>query len=140
VAKKEIKIGVKEGAGPPPGYRWTALILDLAFTESKFLSSAQYHHIVLQIKELAQHDDPTHSETVDVKKVETFYELRDKGGVLGGLNVRVFFGVDSDERSIVVLGVIKKQNNGPTPQADKIRMRRRWRKYTAGDYGTRDSA
>ncbi|MEX0818292.1 MAG: hypothetical protein WD070_01830 [Pirellulaceae bacterium] len=136
--KKEIKVGIREGGGPHPGYRRSAFILDLAFSESKFLSSAQYQHLALQLKELAQHGDPTHSDIIDVKKIknESFYERRDKGGVLGSLNVRVFFGVDDDERAIVILGVIKKQNNGPTPQGDIIRMRRRWRKYKKGDYGT----
>lgn len=39
LAKKLLKIGVQRGAGPPPGYRWTVLILDIAFDEAmSFLS------------------------------------------------------------------------------------------------------
>ena len=30
-------------------------------------------------------------------------------------------------QSIVLLGLIQKQNNGNTPLGDKVRMRRRWR-------------
>lgn len=52
------------------------------------------------------------------------------------MNIRVFFGVDSASRALIVLGVIKKQNNGPTPLGDKVRMRRRWRNYRAGEYGS----
>jgi hypothetical protein len=139
VGNKPIKIGVREGEGRPPGYQWSVWILDLAFDEvMDFLKREQYQHMALQVQELAQQDDPTHSSVVSVRGMsgEDFYELRDKGGVLGGMNVRVFYGVDKELRAIVVLGGIKKQNDGPTPQGDVIRMRRRWRKYKSGDYGT----
>lgn len=133
---KNLKLGVKEGGGAPPGYEWNVLILDRAYEESiSFLDACQYRHMAMQVKELATQPDPTRSETVDVKGIETFYEIRDKGGPLGNLNVRVFFGIDKASRSIVVLGAIKKQNNGPTPRGDRVRMRRRWRAYEKGDYG-----
>lgn len=136
--RKRLKIGVQEGGGPPPGYSWTALILDDAFHEAKgFLNDAQYEHMALQVKQAASEDAPTHSPVLSIRKIEDedFFELRDKGGVLNSINVRLFFGIDKPKRSIVVLGVIKKQNNGPTPRGDRIRMRRRWRKYRNGDYG-----
>ena len=76
--------------------------------------------------------------TNDVRPIEGFHELRDKGGILGNLNVRVFFTLQKSESALVVLGVIKKQNDGPTPAGDKIRMRRRMRKYVNGEY-TRES-
>lgn len=133
--KKEVKVGVKRGQGPPPGYRWTVLVLDSAFREAMaFLSEGQYEHLAMQVKELAREADPTHSVTNDVRSIESFYEIRDKGGILGNLNVRVFFGLDKAESSIIVLGVIKKQNDGPTPAGDKIRMRRRMRKHLNGEY------
>ena len=74
-------------------------------------------------------EDPTHSQTIDIRPVEDFYELRDKGGILGRLNVRVFYLVHKTPHLIVILGVIKKENNGPTPTVDKVRMRRRQRHY-----------
>jgi hypothetical protein len=138
MARKGIKIGVKEGEGAPPGYQWSVWILDLGFREAvEFLNPAQYSHLTMQFKDLALHDDPTHSQTLSIRDMspEDFYELRDKGGVLGKLNVRVFFGVDKASRAIVVLGGIPKQNDGPTPKGDIIRMRRRWRKYQNGDCG-----
>jgi hypothetical protein len=99
------------------------------------LSAAGYKHLELQVKELAREAEPTACETVDVRAIEDFYEIRDKGGVLGKANIRVFFGVDHKRRALIVLGVIKKQNDGPTPLGDKVRMRRRWRYYAAGEYG-----
>lgn len=135
--KPPIKIGVWQGGGPDPGYGWTVGILQLAFDEAmNAVTEAGYRHLEHQFKDLAGHSDPTHSETVDVRPIEDFHELRDKGGPLGGANIRVFFGVDPDRRALIVLGVIKKQNNGPTPLGDKVRIRGRWRNYRRGDYGS----
>jgi hypothetical protein len=138
VAKKQIKVGVRQG-GPAPGFKWNVYILDLAFKEADALyNRAQYRHLALQVQELAQEDDPTHSQTADVRPIEDYHEIRDRGGVLNNLNARVFFGLDKGARAIVVLGTIHKQNNGPTPNGDRIRIRRRWRKYRNGEYGRVD--
>lgn len=129
-AKKKIKVGVKEGGGPPPGYRWNVQILDAAFSEAMgFLGPDQYDHMAMQVRELARQEDATHSDTVDVRPVEGYYEIRDKGGILRRLNVRVFYFVHQPARTIVVMGVIKKENDGATPLGDRVRMRRRMRSY-----------
>jgi hypothetical protein len=128
--RKPVKVGVKEGDGPPPGYQWNVDILDQAFDEgSSFLNQDQYDHLASQVKELARQQDPTHSDTIDVRPIEGFYEIRDKGGVLRKINARVFFFVHKPSRKIVILGTIKKENNGPTPNGDRISMRRRKRLY-----------
>lgn len=82
-----------------------------------------------QVRELARQDDPTHSRTVDVRPIEDFYEIRDKGGILKKLNVRIFFFFQKAARRIVVLGAINKKNDGPTPLGDKRTMQRRKRLY-----------
>ena len=135
---KPIHVGVREGDGSPPGYRWSVWILSLAFDEAmSFLTPVQYEHLAMQFKELASQDDPTHSVSASVRSMspETYYELRDKYGVLGKINVRVFFGVDKGNRAIIVLGSINKKNDGPTPMGDIIRIRRRWRMYQNNEYG-----
>ncbi len=137
----EVKVGVEMGAGPPPGYRWSVLILSMAFDEVMgFCNDDQYQHLAMQVKDLASQDDPTHPVGLSVDAVEDFHELRDRGGILGGMNVRIFFCLDKRQLNnrpdaIVILGGIKKQNNGPTPLGDKRRMARRKRKYFNGDYG-----
>jgi hypothetical protein len=134
---KNLKVGVQRGGGPPPGYKWTVWIADVAYHEArKFLNTDQYQHIAMQIKELAREDDPTHSEIASVDAIEDFHELRDKGGLLGGMNVRVFFYLDKPKKALVILGAIKKQNDGPTPKPDKIRIARRLRKYRNGEFLT----
>lgn len=129
--RRNPKVGVHRGGGPPPGYRWTLLILDPAYDEArKFLDYEQYEHLARQFRELAREADPTHSSACDVEPVEDFYELRDKGGVLGkSTNVRVFFHVEKSNRSIVVLHAIFKKNDGPTPRSAKINARSRKRAY-----------
>lgn len=128
----EAKTGVNQGGGPAPGYEWTVLVLDVAHKEIQdTFSEAQYYHLIDQVKELARHPDPTHSATLSIKKIEEYYELRDSGGVLGAVNARIFFDCLHDRRAILILGGIFKQNNGATPQGDKIRMRRRLKKYLA---------
>jgi len=135
--EQKLKVGVKHGGGRHPGYEWNVLILDSGFKEARDLlkTDQAYEHIAMQVKELARQPDPTHSDLIDVQSIEDFVELREKGGLLGGLNFRLFFGVDDKHRAIVVLGAITKQNNGQTPIGDKVRMRRRWRNYRAGVYG-----
>jgi hypothetical protein len=134
--KKQIKIGVKKGGGPPPGYEWNVWILDAAFEDAMdFLSPLQYEHMAELVRDLATHSDPTQSDALSLDKIETFHELRDWGGVLCGLNVRLFYGVDKKSRGIVVLGIIAKKNNGATLVPDRVLMRNRWRKYKRGEYG-----
>ncbi|OHB75231.1 MAG: hypothetical protein A2W31_11585, partial [Planctomycetes bacterium RBG_16_64_10] len=111
--------------GPDPGYAWNIYLIEAGYQEAiDRFTDPQYRHLALQMQELAREDEPSRSRTADVGPIEDFYELRECGGVLSGLNARVFFGIDKDARALVVLGAIHKQNNGPTPLGDKIRMRR----------------
>lgn len=133
--KKAVRIGLNAGDGPPPGYLWHVSFLTLAHDDAKFLDHAQYAHVVDEIRALASEADPTRPETVSVDAIETFHELRMKGGALGKTNVRVFFAVLPDRRRIVILGVIKKEAEGQTPVWAKVRTRVRLRRLLAGEFG-----
>ncbi len=135
---KPLKIGVLQGTEATQGilYQWSVGVYDSAFDEIlKIVGEAGYAHFAMQVKEIATLNDPSHSDTVDIRPLENIFEIRDHGGVVGNINVRVFFGIDKQRRTIIILGTIKKQNNGPTPQGDKVRMRRRWRLYLGGSFG-----
>jgi len=124
------KIGVRRGGGPPPGYEWNVeLLLQVRGEARGFLNEDQYAYLSRQVRELARHGDPTHSETLDIRPVGDLHELRQKGGILGKLNVRVFYLVSRSNRTIVILGAFPKQNDGPTPPGDLWRMRTRARDY-----------
>ena len=101
-----------------------------------FLTPAQYEHVVDLVRALAMEPDPTHPITVTVASIEDFFELKDKGGPLGRINLRLFFAVTrAPKRSILVLGAFNKKADGATPQVVKIAIARRLRKYLAGAYG-----
>jgi hypothetical protein len=129
-ARRRNKIGVRRGGGRPPGYEWNVEILAQVRGEARaFLNEDQYAHLSRQVRELAGHDDPTHSATIDIRPVGDLFEIRDKGGILGKINVRVFYFVSRVNRTIVILGAFPKQNDGPTPPGDLWRMERRMRQY-----------
>jgi hypothetical protein len=136
--RERVKTVVKRGGGRAPGFEWHVGLLGMVFREAVDLelTSTAYEHLKQQIRDLAGHLDPTHSPTLDLRPVEDFHELKDKGGPLGRAAVRVFYGIDHAKRAIIILGVTKKQNDGKTPLVDLIRMRRRWRMYRNGEYGT----
>ncbi len=130
----EAKVGVRVGQTAPAGtYQWTVFILSWAYDEArKILDADQYEYAVSQIMVLATEADPTHSVLCSVDAIEDFYELREKHGVLGKINLRVFFHLDRERRAIVLLGAFKKENNGPTPDGTRVTMRRRKRLYCEG--------
>jgi hypothetical protein len=81
--RKTVKVGVKEGGGVAPGYLWNVDILNQAFDQAMgFLNEDQYAHLSSQVRELARQEDPTRSDSVDVRALEDFHEIRDKGGFL----------------------------------------------------------
>lgn len=135
MAKRDIKIGVHLGAGPPPGYLWSVHILDVARGEAReFLNEDQYQHASQLVRELAREADPSHSVTQKVDPIEEYFELSDKGGILARINLRVFFHLDPGRSVLLVLGAVNKKNDGPTRMADRIRMRNRLRRYLRREY------
>ena len=133
---KQVKVGVKTGAGPLPGYLWSVYYLSAAREEAMgFLNECQYGHVIDLMRALASEPDPTHPLTVKVQAIDDFYELKDKGGVLGKINLRIFFTVDHKEKTILVLAAIKKEEDGQTPSWAKTRVRFRLRKFRDGEFG-----
>ena len=129
-ASKARQDGRPRGGGRPPGYQWGLEILDLSTQEARgFLSDTQYSHVAQQFRQLCREDEPTTSALVGVRPIDDFHELRDKGGPLGRINVRVFFFVHHERRNLVILGCINKKNDGSTPLGDVRRMARRKRLY-----------
>jgi hypothetical protein len=108
------------------------IVLDQAYKEAtQLLDDDQYAHLAAQVKDLARESEPTRSRTVDVRPVEDFYEIRDKGGILKRLNIRVFFLVHKAKRLLVILGVMNKKNDGPTPTVNKLLVAYRMKKFIA---------
>ncbi len=107
---------------------WSLAYLEVAAKEAKgILDAGQYEHVVRQFDDLAKHENPRLSDTLDLKAIEAFHELRDKGGILGRINLRVFYVVFDEKKMICVLGCYKKEDDGQVPSYIKTRIRNRLR-------------
>lgn len=105
---------------------WKLGYLDAAVGDAGFLSEVQYDYLVGQFKDMAQCADPMKCPTVDVEAIgDEIFELKDKGGILGKLNVRVYFLMDGKKKMIVVLSVYKKEDEGMIPRWLKKRLSNR---------------
>ena len=117
-----MELNFRSGEGGSAA-KWAPAYLEESAVEArKFLNELQYQHAVQQVLSLCEEDDPTHPVLTDVGAVDEFYELRDKGGVLGKINLRVFFWVSKESRTIAVLGACKKEAENQTPT--RIRPKR----------------
>jgi hypothetical protein len=133
---RPLKVGLRMGAGPPPGYVWSVSYLTVAREEAMgFLNDEQYAHAVDLVRALASEVDPSHPLTVTVEAIEDFFELKDKGGILGRINLRIYFEIGREAKVIVILAAMKKEAEGQTPMWMKVRVRNRLRKLRAGDFG-----
>jgi len=110
------------------GAAWSLAYLKAAANEGHgFLSEIQYDHAVDLFESLAFEPDPTHPKVaIDIQPHGEFYELRDKGGVLRKINLRVYFIlVDKPTKTIVVIGSYKKEDEAQTPKHIVIKMKNR---------------
>jgi hypothetical protein len=109
--------------------QWELGYLETAEEEAKsFLTKEQYAHAVQLFEDLAYEANPTKSKTQDVRDIDEFYELRDKGGVLGKINLRIYFTIFQKRKLILVLVAYKKEDDGQVPRHIKIRVRNRLRR------------
>lgn len=109
---------------------WSLAYLEIAADEGRrFLNEVQYDHALDQLESLAFEDDPSHPKVaIDVRTHGDFLELRDKGGVLRKINLRVYFIlVDQPTKTIVVLGAYKKEDEDQTPKHIVVTMKNRAR-------------
>ena len=89
--------------------KWKLGYLEGAEREArKLLTEEQHAHAIQLFDELACESDPANSQTQDVRRIEEFYELRDKGGVLGKINLRVYFAIFDNKGLILALSTYKK--------------------------------
>lgn len=107
---------------------WKLAYLDAAASDARrFLTEDQYAHVVQQFDDLAASRDPRRSETQDVRPIDDWYELREKGGLLGKINVRVYFAVLDARNLLVILACYKKEDEGQTAKHIMIKVRNRLR-------------
>ena len=102
----------------------------------KFLNDFQYWHLVSIVRQLKHWSDLKWQNLLSIKAIDTFHELREKGGPLGKINARVFFWVDENNREIWILGAYKKEEEGQTPRHIVLKMRGRQRIIKEGRFAS----
>jgi len=106
----------------------TVAYLRLAAEEARgFLSKVQYATLVDDVKRLSDWPNGPGLKTLDIVLIDDFFELRDKGGIYGKINVRVYFGILKKKRLVFILGAYKKEPEGQTPRYIVLKMKNRLR-------------
>ena len=96
--------------------KWVVVALDVAKAEGrKILSRAQYEHIKEVLKRLVDFGDKDELSDLSIEPIGSFWELREKGGILGRINLRVYFGTLPEDWELVVAKTYKKEDDGKTP-------------------------
>lgn len=125
---KKVKTRKVKAVAPSRVARWRIGYLDVVKKEAqKHLTDEQYAHVIGLIEELACEDDPTKSQTQHVEKIENFYELKDKGGILGKINVRVYFILIPEQKLVLTLKFDKKEQDGKPSRHAVTSVRNRLR-------------
>jgi len=107
---------------------WGLGYLDVAEKDARrYLNDDQYAHVVELFDQLACEQNPRLSDTQDIRPIDQFFELRDKGGILGKINLRVYFAVFDEEKLLVALGCRKKEEEHQVPAFVVVKMRNRFR-------------
>ena len=113
--------------------RWTVIILGLAKKEGrKILSDVQYDHVVEVLRRLVDFGNSEEIGDLDIRSIESFFELREKGGVLGKINLRVYFGTIPEGHELVIAKAYKKEDDGATPRHVVILVENRLEEYRCG--------
>ena len=122
--------GGKDSALAQPKQCLNVVVLRKAKKEGhEFLNPGQYEHMTGVIKRLVDFNSPMEITDLRIEPIESFYELKDKGGLLGKINVRIYFAYVPDEGNIVVLKAYKKEEEGKVPRHVVITVLARLRSY-----------
>lgn len=109
------------------------VVLGVAAKEGwELLTPGQYQHVKDLEKQLVGFGKREFDSNLSIKQFGDFWELREKGGVLGRINLRVYFKFHEEANAIVILHTYKKEDDGAAPKHVMIRVRNRWNRYRDG--------
>jgi len=93
------------------------------------LTPGQYLHVTDLIKQLVGFGQRKFETLLRIEQFHDFWELKDKGGVLGKKNIRVYFAIDDDANEVIILHFANKKNEGSPPRHLKVKLKNRLRLY-----------
>ena len=116
--------------------RWQDVVVpDVVRREArKFLSIGQYVHVTDFVKQLVGFGSRRYDRTMRIEALGDFWELKEKGGVLGRINVRIYFAFVEANNQVILLSAYKKEDDGAAPPHIILRLRNRLRAYHRGDF------
>jgi hypothetical protein len=118
--------------GPSPR-KWELVVLPVVKKEGhKILSDVQYDHVVEVLKRLVDFGNKEEIGDLDIKPIQSFFEPKEKGGLLGRINLRVYFGTFPEENKLVIAKAYKKDEEGPPPRHIVLLVQDRLEQYKAG--------
>jgi hypothetical protein len=100
----------------------------------EFLTIGQYVHVTDFVKQLVGFGRKDYDRTMRIEEIQGFWELKEKGSVLGKINLRVYFTYVSESNKIVILSAYKKEDDGAAPPHIILRLKERLRAYHRGDF------
>jgi hypothetical protein len=114
---------------------WKVTVLAIAKREGRqILKPVQYEHEKEVLKRLAYWADQDELADLRIEKIGSIYELKDKWGPLGRINLRVYFGVRPSEQEVVVLKTYKKEEDSQAPRYVVITAEDRFEDYCNGGH------
>ncbi len=98
-----------------------------------FLTLAQYVHVTDFVKQLSGFGSRRYDPTLRIEPIGDYWELKEKGGVLGKINVRIYFAHVAAHNRVVLLSAYKKEVDGAAPPHILLRLKHRLRSYHNGE-------
>lgn len=113
----------------------TVVVLGKAAKEGReILSEGQYLHVKDLLKQLVGFAERDFESNLTLGTFHEFWALKEKGGILGNKNLRVYFKHHPPGNEVVVLHAYKKEDEGSPPPDLKIKLRNRWNCYLNGTF------
>jgi hypothetical protein len=113
--------------------KFVVVVLDAARREGhKILSDPQYDHVVDLLKRLVDFGNQEELGDLSIEPISSFWELREKGGILGKINLRVYFGTLPEVQELIVAKAYKKHEEGQTPPHVIVAVENRLEEYKHG--------
>jgi hypothetical protein len=127
--------GDRAAAGKPVETKWQQVFVPqiVRLEAREFMTMGQYVHVMDFVKQLVGFGTQTFDRTMRIEQLEEFWELKEKGSVLGRLNVRIYFAYVKVHNRIVLLSAYKKEDDGATPRHIILRLKNRLRMYLNGE-------
>lgn len=112
----------------------TVVVPTVVRRESReFLTIGQYVHVTDFVKQLSGFGLQRYDRTMCIAPIDEFWELKEKGGLLGKINVRVYFAVIKHANEIAVLHAYKKEDDSQVHPSVLLLVRQRHRRFMGGE-------